>query len=271
MPTQPQCNGPYWQRLTWPHQDDPPKPEKANSSLQATSMKEELLHLLLPFQTGWSGTQIHSPSTNPPRPEQVLPGKSSPNLMWTCKNNSKTCTAYLSEPVGNCRNANLKNNRHSLLDAPTFWWCHGSNGLKQPTRVFRSVRNTAGKWWQELFRMVCKLKLQWEFAAFLKQCTSCEQKCSDSKQHQMMRVPTLASSSSVAGRAQSDDMNMFADDTCTRSGCRSSETGRFRGETCYGSTVSTAEFSSAPGHRIVQCSFLTFAGQLLNIMLLPAA
>ena len=119
--------------------------------------------------------------------------------------------------------------------------------------------------------MVCKLKLQWEFAAFLKQCTSCEQKCSDSKQHQMMRVPTLASSSSVAGRAQSDDMNMFADDMCTRSGCRSSETGRFRGETCYGSTGSTAEFSSAPGHRIVQCSFLTFAGQLLNVTLLPAA
>ena len=75
-----------------------------------------------------------------------------------------------------------------------------------------------------------QLKLHWEFAAFLKQCTCCEQKCTDSQQHHMMRIPTftLANSSSVAGHAQLDDVNMFADDMCTRSVCRSSETGRFR-------------------------------------------
>ena len=37
------------------------------------------------------------------------------------------------------------------------------------------------------------------------------------------------------------------------------------GETCYGSAVSTAESGSAPGHCIVKCSVLIFAGQLLNI------
>ena len=96
-----------------------------------------------------------------------------------------------------------------------------------------------------------KLKLHWEFAAFLKQCTCCEQKCTDSKQHQMMRIPTftLANSSSVAEHAQLDDVDMFSDDMCTRFGCRSCETGRFRGETCYGLAVSTAESGSAPGHR----------------------
>ena len=64
----------------------------------------------------------------------------------------------------------------------------------------------------------------------------------------MMRIPafTLANSSSVAGHAQLDEMNMFSDDMCTRFGCRSSETGRFWGETCYGSAVSTAESGSAP-------------------------
>ena len=99
--------------------------------------------------------------------------------------------------------------------------------------------------------MICKLKLRWEFAAFLKQCTCCEQACTDSKQHQMMRIPTftLAISSNATGHAQLDDVDMFSDDMCTRFGCRSCETGRFWGETCYGSAVSTAESGSAPGHR----------------------
>ena len=47
-----------------------------------------------------------------------------------------------------------------------------------------------------------------------------------------------------------------SDDMCTRSGCRSSVTGRFRGEACYGSAVSTAESGSAPVIEKVQYSFI---------------
>ena len=78
-----------------------------------------------------------------------------------------------------------------------------------------------------------------------------------------MRIPTFTLA--VAEHAQLDDVNMFSDDMCTRFGCRSCETGRFRVKLA---TVQRFQQQNPVLHLVIekaQCSFLIVAGQLLNI------